>query len=299
MRASEASTFRPAPWLAVVALMLAGGAAAPHAANGERMNPLIRLLESGRTAIGVWTGAIGAPRIAKTLATSDVDFIVADVEHDLYDFPTLHRFLLEVQDFSRRYRAEPRRFDGAQRRPEPAEGREAPAVIVKLAHRAGWDPRYEIAETLKVGAAAGVWIPFVESRADLERAISAVRGAETSAMAGMNIPRERRDVWPLNPRGELIVVAMIESDEGVRHAAEIVSTPGVTAVQPVHLSEADTARIVKLCRDRKVFAATDATPADIKARADEGYRLISVGWDFGLLRDALGSAVKSMRSAVR
>jgi len=273
--------------LAVLALALAAGGAAPRA-NDERLNPLIRLLESGRTAIGVWTGAIGAPRIAKTLATSDVDFIVADVEHELYDFPTLQRFLLEVQDFSRRYGP-----------PQRAEGRDAPAVLVKLGHRAGWDPRFEIAETLKVGAAAGVWIPFVESRADLERAISAVRGAETSAMAGMNIPRERRDVWPLNPRGELIVVAMIESEEGARRAEEIVSTPGVTAIQPVHLSEADTARVVKLCRDRNVIAATDATPADIKARVGEGYRLISVGWDFGLLRDALGSTVKSMRSAIR
>jgi 2-keto-3-deoxy-L-rhamnonate aldolase RhmA len=144
-----------------------------------------------------------------------------------------------------------------------------------------------------------VWIPFVESRADLERAISAVRGAETSAMAGMNIPRERRDVWPLNPQGELIVVAMIESDEGARHAEEIASTPGVTAIQPVHLSDSDTARVVKICRERKVITATDATPADIKARIAEGYRLISVGWDFGLLRDALASTVKSMRSAIR
>jgi 4-hydroxy-2-oxoheptanedioate aldolase len=269
---------------AVAAVALVIGTAAAPAADGDRLNPLIRLLESGRPAIGVWTGAIAAPRIAKALATSDVDFIVADVEHDLYDFPTLQRFLLAVQDFSRRYRTEPR---------------DAPAVLVKLAHRAGWDPRYEIAETLKVGPAAGVWIPFVESRADLERAIAAVRGAETSAMGGLNIPRDRRDVWPLNPRGELIVVAMIESDEGARHAEEIVSTPGVTAIQPVHLSGADTAKVLKLCRDRKVIAAIDAGPADIKARVDEGYRLISVGWDFGLLRDTLESAVKQMRSAIR
>lgn len=269
---------------AVAAVALVIGTAAAPAADGDRLNPLIRLLESGRPAIGVWTGAIAAPRIAKALATSDVDFIVADVEHDLYDFPTLQRFLLAVQDFSRRYRTEPR---------------DAPAVLVKLAHRAGWDPRYEIAETLKVGPAAGVWIPFVESRADLERAIAAVRGAETSAMGGLNIPRDRRDVWPLNPRGELIVVAMIESDEGARHAEEIVSTPGVTAIQPVHLSAADTAKVLKLCRDRKVIAATDAGPADVKARVDEGYRLISVGWDFGLLRETIESAVKQMRSAIR
>lgn len=250
----------------------------------ERANRLIALLESGRPAIGVWTGATGAPRITKVLATSDADFIVADIEHEVYDFPSLRRFLLEVPDFSQRYRTEPR---------------PAPVVIVKLANRATWDARYEIAETLKVGPAMGVWIPFVETRADLERAISAVRGAESSALGGLNVPRDRRDPWPLNPKGEFVVVAMIESEEGVKHAREIVETPGVTAIQPVHLSEADTALVVRLCRERNVVLATDAGPKDIKARLDEGYRMISVGWDFDLLRNALGETIKGMRAEIK
>jgi 2-keto-3-deoxy-L-rhamnonate aldolase RhmA len=250
----------------------------------DRANRLISILESGRPAIGVWTGATAAPRITKILATSDADFIVADIEHEVYDFPTLRRFLLEVPDFSQRYRTAPR---------------PAPVVIVKLAGRAGWDPRYEIAETLKVGPAMGVWIPFTESHADLERAISAVRKAESSALGGLNVPADRRDPWPLNPKGEFVVVAMIESDEGVKHAREIIETPGVTAIQPVHLSEADTALVVKLCRERNVLLATDAGPSDMKARVDEGYRLISVGWDFNLLRDALDGTIKGMRGAIK
>jgi 2-keto-3-deoxy-L-rhamnonate aldolase RhmA len=250
----------------------------------ERANRLISLLEAGKPAIGVWTGATAAPRIAKVLATSDADFIVADVEHEVYDFATLRGFLLEVLDFSQRYRTAPR---------------PAPVVIVKLGNRATWDPRFEIAETLKVGSAAGVWIPFVENRADLERAISAVRNAESSALAGLNIPRDRRDVWPLNPKGEFVVVAMIESAEGVAHAREIIETPGVTAIQPVHLSEADTALVVKLCREKSVVLATDAGPKDIRARLDEGYRMISVGWDFGLLQTALGETIGAMRATIK
>ena len=256
----------------------------PRAIAEERVNRLISILESGKPAIGVWTGALSAPRIAKVLAISDADFIVADVEHDIYDFGMLHRFLLEVQDFSLRYRTEPR---------------VAPVVLVKLANRATWDPRYEIAESLKVGPAMGVWIPMVESRADLERAISAVRGAETSAMAGLNIPKERRDVWPLNPKGELLVVAMIETEEGVRHAREIVNTPGLSAIETVHIPEADAERILKMCRERGVISATDATPEDIKAKIDAGYKLISVGWDFGLLQKSLGDTLKAMRLAIK
>jgi 4-hydroxy-2-oxoheptanedioate aldolase len=276
-------TFTRCTAIAFILVMVAGALARMPAAE-QRANRLIALLEAGKPAIGVWTGALAAPRITKVLATSDADFIVADVEHDIYDFSALHRFLLEVTDFSNRFRTEPR---------------QAPVVLVKLANRGTWDPRYEIAEALKVGPAMGVWIPFVESRADVERALSAVRNAETSALEGLNVAREARDVWPLNPKGELMLVAMIESEAGVRNAAEIVATPGVSAIQPVHLSEADTARIVKMCRDKGVVAATDAGPGDIQARINEGYRMLSVGWDFDLLRKGLADTVKGMRSAIR
>jgi 4-hydroxy-2-oxoheptanedioate aldolase len=230
--------------------------------SDQRMNSLISILESGRPAIGIRTGALTSPRIVKTLATSDVDFIVVDIEHEIYDFGMLHRFLLEVQDFSNRYRTEPR---------------VAPAVLVKLAHRATWDPRYEITESLKVGPSMGIWIPTVEGRADLERAISAVRGAETSALEGLDIPLERSDAWPLNPRGELLVVAIIETEEGVRHAQEIVETPGLSALGTAHIPDADAERILKMCQRRGVVPAVNATPEDVKAKIDSGYKLIIMG----------------------
>ncbi len=261
-------------------LLLVLGLACPALAQ-ERANHLIALLEAGKPVVGVWTGALSAPRIAKVLATSDADYIVADVEHDIYDFNALHRFLLEIQDFSNRFRTEPR---------------VAPTVLVKLANRGTWDPRYEIAESLKVGPAMGIWIPMVENRADIERAVSAVRGAETSAMAGLNIPKERRDVWPLNPKGELLVVAMIETEAGVRHAREIVETPGLSAVETVHIPDADAARILKMCLDQKVVASIDAAPDDVKAKIDAGYRMVNVGWDFGLLQKGLSDTIKSFRS---
>jgi 2-keto-3-deoxy-L-rhamnonate aldolase RhmA len=249
-----------------------------------RVNRLISILETGAPAVGVWTGATAAPRISKVLATSDVDFIVADVEHEVYDFPTLRGFLLEIQDFSRRYRTEPR---------------EAPTILVKLAHRAGWDPRYEIAETLKVGPAMGVWIPFVESAAELELAISAVRRAETSGLGGLNIPRELREPWPQNPKGELFVVAMIESAKGIENAREIVNVPGLGAIEPVHLPEADTKAIVALCKEKGVYLATEAAPDDVALRIAEGYRLIHLGWDFNLLRTELDERVTRTREIVR
>jgi hypothetical protein len=120
-------------WTAILLLLMAA-AGAPRAA-GDEPNGLVRLLAAGKPAVGVWTGATGAPRIAKVLGTSDADFIVADIEHEIYDFNSLHRFVLQIQDFSLRYRTAPRA---------------TPGVIVKLGHRAGWDPRFEIAETMRL-----------------------------------------------------------------------------------------------------------------------------------------------------
>jgi 4-hydroxy-2-oxoheptanedioate aldolase len=269
--------------LAVFALPHPSATAGQSSQPATRVNPLIALFEAGKPAVGVWTGALAAPRITRVLATSDVDFIVADVEHDIFDFPSLHRFLLEVQDFSNRYRTEPR---------------QAPAVIVKLGNRATFDPRYEIAETLKSGPVMGIWVPFVENRGDLERLISAVRGAETSALEGLRIPRDRADVWPLNPKGELLVVAMIETEEGVRHAQEIVETPGVSAVETVHIAEADAARILKMCVAKGVIPAIETDAASVKAKVDAGYKLVALGWDFGMLQKELGASMKTARAAI-
>jgi len=271
----------------VVTLMVAVGPIEQPQPEAQQNN-VVALLEAGKPAIGVWTGALAAPRIAKVLATSDADFIVADVEHDIYDFQALHTFLLEVADFHHRYRTQPR---------------PAPAVLVKLAHRGGWDPRYEISEAMRVGPAVGVWVPIVESGAEMQRIVSTFSQSEQSGLEGVNLPGQGghtgvSPLWPLNPKGQIMVVAMIETEEGVRHAEEIVSTPGLSALHVVHLSEADNDKILKLCQKYHVVPAIDATPEDAKAKVAAGWRMISVGWDFGMLQKQLGDTLKATRTAI-
>jgi 2-keto-3-deoxy-L-rhamnonate aldolase RhmA len=275
----------------VAAVIVAGtiGRAQPPSQSPPPQNNVVALLAAGKPAIGVWTGALAAPRIAKVLATSDADFIVADVEHDIYDFQALHTFLLEVADFHHRYRTQPR---------------PAPAVLVKLAHRGGWDPRYEISEAMRVGPAIGVWVPIVESGAEMQRIVSTFTQSEQSGLEGLNLPGQGghtgvSPLWPLNPKGQIMVVAMIETGEGVRHAEEIVSTPGLSALHVVHLSDADNEKILKLCEKYHVVPAIDATPDDVGAKVAAGWRMISVGWDFGMLQKQLGDTLKATRSAIR
>ena len=89
--------------LAALLLLMVNLFATPAVA-ADPPNNVVSLLAAGKPAIGVWTGALGAPRIAKVLGTSDADFIVVDVEHDIYDFSRLHTFLLELADFHQRFR---------------------------------------------------------------------------------------------------------------------------------------------------------------------------------------------------
>ena len=268
-------------------LLLTVAVVTPRAA-GDEPNNLVSLLAAGKPVVGVWTGATGAPRIAKVLGTSDADFIVADIEHEIYDFPALHRFVLEIQDFSLRYRTAPRA---------------TPGVIVKLGHRAGWDPRFEIAETMRLGPITGVMVPMVESGAEMQRIVSTFAQSEQTALQGVNVPDQgghtaMSPLWPLNPKGQLMVIAMIESEEGVKNAKEIIQTPGLAAVHSVHVSDEGAAKILKLCLENKVIASIDANPGNVKAKLAEGYKMISVGWDFGLLQRQLNDTFKSIRSAI-
>lgn len=84
----------------------------------------------------------------------------------------------------------------------------------------------------------------VETVAEVERAIAAMRftskggtrpesGFERAAAYwGLSAAeyRERADVWPLNPNGELLLNVIIESKEGVANAEAIAAVPGVAVV---------------------------------------------------------------------
>jgi 4-hydroxy-2-oxoheptanedioate aldolase len=87
----------------------------------------------------------------------------------------------------------------------------------------------------------GIMMEAVESAQEIKDGIAAMRfrskggtRAETgiaraAAYWGMSEAeyREKADVWPLNPNGELIVWAIVESREGIAKVREIAATPGL------------------------------------------------------------------------
>ena len=264
-----------------LAFALVGSAA--FGAEAKRLNRLIELFERGDAAVGIYVGA-RAPNVARVVGNSGLDFFIVDMEHDVYDYREVQRFLLHVSD--------------AHRYPIGDSKRPTPVPLVKIAHRGTWDPQYDVAASFKAGPVLGVMVPFVESRADLEKAVAAARVPEQLHFEGLGREERRRrlDVWPLNPDGEILVVAMIESPNGVRNIEEIVDTPGLGVLHLTHVPEEEEARLLKLCLDRGVVCGRGETdPSRVGHWIEMGYRFIDLGWDYRLLERELEQTLETAR----
>jgi 4-hydroxy-2-oxoheptanedioate aldolase len=103
----------------------------------------------------------------------------------------------------------------------------------------------------------------------------------------------RADVWPLNPEGDLLVIPMIETLEGLKNANEIAAVPGVGAIfigaggdlhqwlgVPANSPEVESARqsILEACKAHNVACGiTATTKAEVDKRLKEGWKMIRTG----------------------
>jgi 4-hydroxy-2-oxoheptanedioate aldolase len=124
------------------------------------------------------------------------------------------------------------------------------------------------------------------------------RGSEATAAAiwGLSAEEylERRDPWPLNPAGALMLGVKLESPEGVAHCEEILAVPGLGFAEmgpgdlglalgyravprepyPPEMCEARE-RVFAACRKNRIAFLETATPENIVAKLDEGVRVIA------------------------
>jgi 4-hydroxy-2-oxoheptanedioate aldolase len=98
------------------------------------------------------------------------------------------------------------------------------------------------------------------------------------------------DLWPLNPEGDLLAIAMIESVEGLKNLDAILSVPGIGAAfignandlrhtmgVPATAPEVETARqtILAGCKRHNVACGiTVASGPEMVKRLDEGWKMI-------------------------
>ncbi len=105
--------------------------------------------------------------------------------------------------------------------------------------------------------------------------------------------RKRADVWPLNPDGDLVVMAIIETKEGLSNVREIAQVKGLSVLAPgagtlggVFSTTVDGKRVrddaaweaaiqqvLAACKEFKLHCAYPVNEADIETRMKQGFNV--------------------------
>jgi 4-hydroxy-2-oxoheptanedioate aldolase len=280
-----------------------------------RINGAIDKLVRGKSLAGaiIYDFSLYA---AAQFASSDLDFIIVDMEHRGLDFERLETFL-----FGTINKAEIAKQGNLQVRVPPivripTYGRAPSEAIVK--------------QVLDMGA-FGIMFPAIENKAQALEAVSAARypqmkGSKYPNPVGRrgngNMPAAwfwglsrpeygtRADVWPANPDGELLLFLQIETVEGVKNVDEILSVPGIGVVfvgpndlswslgvpqgSPEHNEAVQT--VLNAAMKRNIPAAITVTEADVVSRLKQGFRIASL--PSGGLEAPMDATLKLARTVI-
>jgi 4-hydroxy-2-oxoheptanedioate aldolase len=276
-------------------------------------NKVIAKLENNRIVTGCWVSALhptsaiglvnfnGYPNNEKSISEPMIDFILIDMEHQPYDISSLRNFLLALNS----------------KREVLIKGNLQPniATLVRLPTDGSQPVHVYIKQALDVGV-HGVVIPHVRTAEEAAKIVSAcrypnpnisdpsqpkgLRGASPLLAAylwGLSMPEyvERADVWPLNQKGDLLAIIMIEDKDGVKNIESILKVKGIGAVifGPYdysfcvgHPGETTHPEVVKTWK--KVKAACDnanvplvgfANQNNINEILKENYKMLLIGHD--------------------
>ncbi|MBX3705372.1 MAG: hypothetical protein KF911_01975 [Pseudomonadales bacterium] len=299
--------------LATAVLLVAPGAFAADV----RLNRTIETLSAGKPVFGVFLGNFSLAS-ARGLARSELDFIFIDMEHAPFNVETLQTFLVGMTDKARML--------------ENGHGQMAVTPLVRIPMNGRESLQWQVKQVLDAGA-FGIVFPYVETRAEAELAIRSMRypqrrgdpAIEPAGLRGAGpliatwfwgVPDylERADVWPLDPRGELLAVIQIESRRGVENIEEIAAVPGIGAifVGPGDLSlsygnlgslddpeiAAAMRKVLGVCKARNIPCGIIAGQESVEDYLAEGYSFVTVGlWDDAGFSDQPATALGIGRRA--
>jgi len=226
------------------------------AASGADGNKLIRVLESGQVAFGSFVRE-KTPEGARELgANARLDFLFYDMERGAFDIPTLEAFLKALRD--------------------AGTGGDAHTVLVRIPPMHD-DPAAakERIEALIEAGADGVALPHIMNAREAAQAVEWIEAA-TDRM------------WPGNPEGDFLSFMMIEDQDSVDHAEEIIRTERVSIFSPgpgslrgayggdMDAVQAAVAKVLAGCKAASVPCANTARESDVVAKVEAGFRLLIV-----------------------
>lgn len=311
---------------AVAAVLLTNPAAAQEKAR-QRLNPVIDLLEQGKPVFGVATPSAGrgggrggrggrsgadstapaAPVVVKTatelakeaIAYRSADFMFSGGMEGGLDrgLPAFTEFVTAMGQAG-----------ALSRTPHPHLTHPLAVKVPSIDADTGKAVE-NISRQLNVGVSILNFVG-VDNADELRRGIAAMRfkskGGTRPDDVGMapaywglteHQYRDRADVWPLNPNGELVAMPIIESLEGVAKVREIAAVPGVgglivgagTLGGVYRTTNADGQRvrddaawegaiqqILAACKEFKLACGYPAYDNDIEARMKQGFNVFII-----------------------
>ena len=262
-----------------------------------RLNKVIELLEQGKVVFGggmVWTGNIDE---AMAFADLGYDFAIFEMEHEGFNLPNLRlslQFLLDRKKIAARGGLQPDTVPFVR---VPPNARERNQWVIKQALDSG---------------VYGLIVPHMDTVEQARAAVIASRYPQATGVADSEPVGERgwwyrlaprywglsvqeyydiADLWPLDPRGEILLMPIIEGVQGVRNLPDILrEVKGIGAIWagPGDLSmelgtrgnqsdlrvEEGIQQILKTCKEFNVPCAAVSSPQNVEKRIEQGFRII-------------------------
>lgn len=291
-------------WVAGMVALLAF----PACAADMRLNRMIEIWESGKPAFGTFVRFRDVDG-ALYYGTSDLDFVIFDTEHGPADYTQLKVFLQFMIDKAQLLK----------------KGNLQPNVtpLARIPSNGGERNQWVVKQVLDLGV-MGLMSPHIRN-VDEARALVAnsrypqkvgatdtdppgERGAAPANAArywGIPVPEyfERADTWPLDPRGEIAAVAMIESAEGVKNIRAILAqVKGIGAIfigpndlstslgYPGQMDHPETEKaaqqVLAACKEFDVPCGILVNKGNIEKRVKEGYKYLVIAGTPGDVEEA-------------
>ena len=287
----------------------------------QRLNPVIGLLEQKKPVFGLYVpsnrrgrpGAQGAsaqpqqPKTPAQLAAEAVAYKQTDYLFDGSMEGDMQRALPAFTEIMKALQGAGVVSKNPLRLTHP--------VIVKSPELTEPTIAADIATQLNLGV-SGVMLPKAESVEQVQKAIAAMRFksqggtrpddsvGSAAAFWGLSDAqyKQRADVWPLNPQGELINWTIIESKEGLARVREIAAVKGIGVLWPGAGTlrglftttnaagerqfdekgwEAAIQTVLSACKEFKVACGYPANANDIETRMKQGFSVFVMQWGEG------------------
>lgn len=299
--------------IGTAALALVVGPPSGYAQSEQRLNPMITLHEQGMPVFGLYaprarTGAgrrgagapAGQPRPPADLASEILAYGSSDFVFDGSMERSVDRALSAFTDLVGAMRAA-----GANTRSNP--------LVVKM-QEIGTDydgAREAIAKQLDAGVSTIMFVG-VESAEEVRQGLAAMRFASNGgtrpdavgrapAYWGVSEAeyRQKADLWPLNPDGELLNWTIVESHEGLAHVREIAAVEGIGVLWPgagtlrglfsttnaagertldAEAWENSIQTVLAACKEFDLPCGYPANTGDIEMRMEQGFSVFVMGW---------------------